>query len=113
MLYTNRKINVATALQLASSGEFYQSSVSPDVYKSHRDDTVVFYYDYALYLQDEVRYFWNLKETKFSAVATIFYLLNRYLQLCGITVNVAFMARKDTEVSVKPDAIYLPAHWPP
>lgn len=113
MLYTNREINVSTALQLASLGESYHSSVSPDVYISHHDDTVVFYYDYALCLQDEVRYFWNLKETKFSAVATIFYLLNRYLQLCGITVNVAFMARKDTEVSVKFNVKYLPAHWPP
>lgn len=73
---------------------------------SHRDDDiVVFYYDYILCLQDEAQYFWNLKETKFSAVATIFYLLNRYLQLSGITVNVAFMARKDTDVSVKPSSL--------
>ncbi len=59
----------------------------------------MFYYDYLLTLHNEVRYFWNLnvKEKRFS---TIFFLLNRYVQLGGITVNVAFFVKGTTEVSV-------------
>jgi len=78
-------IDVARSLQIASS--------------------VVFYYDYLLTLHNEVRYFWNLnlKEKRFS---TILFLLNRYIQLGGITANVAFFVKGTTESDCRSLAIF-------
>jgi len=68
--------DIANSLQIASS--------------------VVFFYDYLLTLHNEVRYFWNLN-VKEKRVSTVLFLLNRYVQLGGITVNVAFFVKGTTD----------------